>query len=100
MARVRADKSPEEVRYLLNRKGLTFADVDRLHGLKSGIARQTARHPHVHGEQALAEAVGLTPQQLWPSRYDARTGERLKPQPSENYKDRPRLRHCQKRRAA
>lgn len=100
MARARADKSPEEVRFLLNRKGLTFADVDRKHGLKSGVARKTTRHPYLDGELALAEALGLSPRQLWPSRYDPRTGERLKPQPAENYTDRPRLRHRQKRRAA
>ena len=95
-----ADKSPEEVRYLLNRKGLTFADIDRMYGLKEGVARKTTRHPYFDGELALAEALSLSPRQIWPSRYDPRSGERLKPQPAENYTDRPVLRHCQKRSAA
>lgn len=96
----RADKRPEEVRYLLNSKGLTYADVDRMFGLTDGTARTTVRHPHIQGELAIAEALSLSPRQLWPSRYNTHTGERLQPQPAENYKARPRLRHCQKREAA
>jgi len=87
-----ADKAPEEIRYLLNRKGLTFADADRMYGLKRGIARAAARCPHINGELAIAELLGVSPRQLWPSRYDPRTGERLSPQPAEHYSDRPKFR--------
>lgn len=86
------DKTPEEIRYLVNRKGLTFADVDRMHGLVSGYARIAARKPLVAGEQAIANVLGMSPRQLWPSRFNPATGERLKPQPREHYKDRPRFR--------
>lgn len=99
MAR-RADESPEKIRFLLNRKGLTFADVDRLAGLKDGVSRKAARHPYVAGEKAIASALAVSPQQLWPSRYDPKTGKRLKPQPARNYTDLPRLRTSQKRSAA
>ncbi|WP_374653078.1 transcriptional regulator [Dongia sp.] len=100
MARKSRDLAPEEIRYRLNRKGLTFADIERQHGLKSGIARMTSRHPHIAGEQAIAAALGLAPHQIWPSRFDPETGVRLTPQPVENYRDRPRLRTSQKRKAA
>lgn len=100
MARRRADKTPEEIRFLLNSRGLTFADVDRMFGLKDGVCRKAVRHPYFDGEMAIAEALSLSPRQLWPSRYCARTGTRLKPQPAENYTDQPRLRASQKRRVA
>lgn len=85
---------------MLNRKGLTFADVDRMFGLKEGVARKAARHPYLDGELAIAEALSLSPRQLWPSRFDPKTGQRLKPQPMKNYTDQPRLRTSQKQRAA
>jgi len=99
MARSPVDKSPEEILYLLNLKGWTFAQVDRAFGLKSGTASKAAGYPHFHGELAIAEALGVSPRQLWPSRFEV-SGGRLKPQPSKNYKPRRRIRHCQKRRAA
>lgn len=85
---------------MLNRKGLTFADVDRTHGLKQGIACITTRHPHEAGEKAIADALGLDPSQIWPSRFNPQTGARFRPQPMENYRDRGRLRTSQKAKAA
>lgn len=99
MARLR-DKRPEEIRFLLNRKGMTFAYIDRKYRLPTDTACKTARVPHAEGEAAIADALGLSPQKIWPSRFDSRTGERLKPQPAENYSHAPRLRHCLKGEAA
>ena len=87
MARKR-DKRPEDIRYLLNGKGLTFADVDRLFDLRDGTSRDTARHPHADGEKAIAKALCCDAKDLWPSRYDD-DGKRLKPQPVQNYTQRP-----------
>jgi lambda repressor-like predicted transcriptional regulator len=85
------DISPEEIRFLLNRKGSTFAQVDRKHGLKSGVARKAARHPYRAGEIALATTLSIPPERLWPSRYNPLSGERLKPQPGANYTNHRRL---------
>lgn len=93
------DKDPIEIRYLLNQAGLTFADVDRKHGLKSGIARQTARYPHREGEIAIARVLKVEPLDLWPSRYRA-DGQRLRPQPAANYRNPPRFKKSQKGLAA
>jgi lambda repressor-like predicted transcriptional regulator len=95
-----ADTSPETIRYLLNMKGLTFADVDRAYGLKDGTARKAARQPNLDGELAIAEMLSRSPRDLWPSRFDPVGGARLKPQPAENYLTPPRLSHRQKQRAA
>ncbi|WP_029009365.1 helix-turn-helix domain-containing protein [Azospirillum halopraeferens] len=99
MARTTGDLSPAEIRFRLNQKGLTYADVDRACGLKDGTARRAARQPHPDGELAIAEMLSCSPRELWPSRFNA-DGERLKPQPPENYTDPPRLSHRQKQRAA
>lgn len=88
------------VRFKLNEKGLTFADIDRAAGLRTGIACLTARRPHPAGEKAIAEALGLDPIEIWPSRFDPRTGARLSPQPLANYRDWQRLRTGQKAKAA
>jgi lambda repressor-like predicted transcriptional regulator len=98
--RMAADKPPAEIKFLLNSRGLTFADVDRAYGLKEGAARKAVRHPYFDAEFAIAEMLGTSPRQLWPSRFDAETGVRLTPQPSKNYTDQPRLRASQKQKAA
>ena len=95
-----ADKEPVEIRFLLNRKGLTFSDVDRMYGLPKATARGTARCPNPTGELAIAECLGMSPREIWPSRYDLSTGERLKPQPSSHYTDRPKFRQQRQSKAA
>lgn len=99
MARKPKDKTPEEILYLLSVKGHTCADVDRTFGLKVGMVSKTLGYPYEKGERAVASVLDHEASEIWPSRYDA-SGKRLKPQPTENYKPRRRIRHCQKRRAA
>lgn len=93
------DVWPARIHYLLKCRGLSYADVDRQYGLKEGTACNAARKAHLPGELALADALNLSPRQLWPSRYDGRSGERLKPQPAHNYKGSPHKSHGQKWRA-
>jgi Ner family transcriptional regulator len=69
-------------------RGLTFADIDRHYGLPDSTARNTIRHPHQAGEAAVADALACEPHELWPERYDA-GGQRLEPQPRENYRRPP-----------
>jgi lambda repressor-like predicted transcriptional regulator len=95
-----ADKRPEEIRYMLNLKGMTFASVDRKCELASGTARTASRIPSIEGEWALAYVLKMPASEIWPSRYDSVTGNRLKPQPAANYTDFPRLGHGQKGEAA
>lgn len=92
----KANKSPEEIKFLLGSKQLTFADIDRQYGLKEGTARKTTRHPYLAGEKALADALNTQPCRLWPRRYDLKTGRRLQPQPGHYYTDRPTLRASKK----
>jgi lambda repressor-like predicted transcriptional regulator len=89
--RLRKDLPPETIRHLLNRRGLTFADVDRTFGLVEGSARKAARYPMLAGELAIAEALGRSPRELWPARYQP-DGTRKRPIPMDLYRNPPRLR--------
>lgn len=80
-------------------RGLTFADIDRAYELPEGTARSVWRHPHAAGEAAVAAALACEPHELWPERYGA-GGQRLEPQPRENYRRPPSMRQRQNRRAA
>lgn len=100
MARSRKpDMAPAEIRYRINRVGLTFADLDRMNDLIAGTCRKAARMPLPLGEAAIATALKMDPSRIWPSRYDA-AGARLKPQPLENYTCQPTIRTVQKGAAA
>ncbi|WP_081581837.1 helix-turn-helix domain-containing protein [Pararhodospirillum photometricum] len=93
----RGDLPPETVRWLLDRQGLTYADVDRAYGLPEGTCRKAARYPVFAGELALAETLARSPRELWPSRYRA-DGARRRPQPPANYAPPRRRTTSQKRR--
>jgi lambda repressor-like predicted transcriptional regulator len=97
---VAGDMPPGMIRYKLEQRGYTYADVERQYGLPARTACKAAVVPYFQGELAIAEVLGLSPRQIWPSRFNMETGERLKPQPAENYNAVPRLRHCLKGEAA
>ncbi len=84
----RADK----IRSALYLRGLSFADIDRKYGLPDKTAITTLREPNKRGEEALADALAYELKELWPERYDAASGHRLTPQPSENYRRPPTAR--------
>ncbi|MDD7908528.1 helix-turn-helix domain-containing protein [Pseudovibrio exalbescens] len=85
------DMDSAEILFLLRKAGRSYRYVDETYGLPKGTAVNTARQPHPGGEKALSEVLGLPPQNIWPSRYDGSTGERLSPQPLENYRTQPIL---------
>lgn len=41
------------------------------HGIGASTLQQTLYRPYPRGEQRIAEALGVKPEQIWPSRYDA-----------------------------
>lgn len=94
------DMPPGIIRFRLEQRGYTYADVERQYSLPANTASKAAVIPYVQGENAIAAVLGLQPHEIWPSRFDAKTGMRHKPQPAENYKPLPRLRHCLKGEAA
>jgi Ner family transcriptional regulator len=63
------DWHPADIIAGLRKKGTTLAAVSRNAGLApSTLANALTRH-WPKGERLIAEAVGVTPVQIWPSRY-------------------------------
>jgi Ner family transcriptional regulator len=70
------------MRYELEKKGRrTWREIDLEYGFPVNTISNTMYRPDPRGEKVLADILGLPPQEIWPSRYDA-TGRRLKPQPN------------------
>lgn len=59
------------IKYQLGLRGLNFAAV----GSRLGVTRNTVyvvfRWPYPKVERAIAGALGMKPEQIWPERYDA-----------------------------
>ena len=55
----------------LRRRGLTFADLARAEGVNCRAVRQALYSSSPKNERLIAEALGLDPAQIWPSRYTA-----------------------------
>ena len=68
--------SPEKIKFALTQKGFTLASLARHHGLSDSTFRMCLRKRWYEAEVLLAEALStpehpITPQQIWPDRYDA-----------------------------
>lgn len=70
------------VNYQLQLRGLSLAELARRLGVSRHAPGHAFRRPYPRMERALAEAIGCTPQQLWPERFHADGTRRLaKPGP-------------------
>ncbi len=99
MARRSRNMSPSRIRYMLAIKGYCYLDIDRQFGLAYNTAGKAARYPHAEAERAISTILGKRPENIWPSRY-SKDGQRLKPQPSHNYREFSAIRKDQKSEAA
>ncbi|WP_459176324.1 helix-turn-helix domain-containing protein [Ewingella americana] len=60
----------------IRKKGTTLAAVSRASGLSSSTLANALSRPWPKGEQLIANAIGIKPQSIWPSRYfDQMTGK-------------------------
>jgi Ner family transcriptional regulator len=57
--------------YRLRLKGYTLGSLARELGVARGVPGNALRGPYPRMERAIATALGLQPQQIWPERYDA-----------------------------
>ncbi|OCP17469.1 MULTISPECIES: helix-turn-helix domain-containing protein [unclassified Ensifer] len=64
---------------------LTLTGIDKAYNLPAGTAGNAVHEPHLAGERAIAAALKTRPEYLWRTRYHA-DGERMAPQPAENYR--------------
>jgi Ner family transcriptional regulator len=59
----------------LRKKGTSLAAVSREAGLCSTTLGNALIRPWPKGEWLIAEAIGVTPDEIWPSRYYSSQGE-------------------------
>ncbi|ENG3801794.1 helix-turn-helix domain-containing protein [Proteus mirabilis] len=53
----------------LKKKGTTLAALSRKSGLSSSTLANTLYRPWPKGERLIAQALGVVPSEIWPSRY-------------------------------
>lgn len=70
------DWHPEEVKAAVRMRGSCLEELSRSNNLPAHACRLAARRPHFKGERAIAKYLGLSPRQIWPSRFD-RNGARI-----------------------
>ena len=84
-------RQAQNIKAQLAMKGWTLSAIDREYNLPGGTAGDTLRNPNRRGEEAIAAALDVQPQSLWSLRYRRTTGQRLSPQPSQNYERPPTI---------
>ncbi|MFJ1217027.1 helix-turn-helix domain-containing protein [Yersinia enterocolitica] len=67
------DWSAKAIYAALENKGVDMSTLERAQGLRPGTMRNVFYRPCSKYEQAIAEAVGVSPNIIWPSRYLHRT---------------------------
>ncbi len=64
------------VQYQLKLRGLTFTDLGRREGVSQQAVKSALYSASQYLEEAIAQAIGLSPELLFPERFDA-SGRRL-----------------------
>lgn len=66
-----ADWHPADIQAALRKAGWSFAQLGLHHGYNGrGSITLALRKPYPKAERIIAETLGVTPQTIWPSRYD------------------------------
>ncbi|NUH53987.1 UNVERIFIED_ORG: Nlp family transcriptional regulator [Citrobacter freundii] len=67
------DWSAMAIQTALKNKGVDIPTLEKAQGLRPGSMRNVFYRPCSKYEQAIAEAVGVAPHVIWPSRYSHKT---------------------------
>ncbi|MCL6351566.1 helix-turn-helix domain-containing protein [Pectobacterium polaris] len=65
------DWHPADIIAALKKRGTSLAVVSRNAGLASSTLANALKRHWPKGERLIAEALGSSPEQVWPSRYNA-----------------------------
>ena len=71
----RTDMHPADIIAQLKKRNLSLAAVSRQAGLSSSTLANTLSRPWPKGEFLIAQALGIDPAEIWPSRYFDRQDE-------------------------
>lgn len=70
MSREFQDWHAEDIKAAVRKRGKTLSQLSREAGLASDTLRNVFRHHWPKGELIVAEAIGVDPMVIWPSRYE------------------------------
>lgn len=73
----RIDMHPADIIAQLRKRNTTLAALSRQSGLSSSTLANALCRPWPKGEFLIAEALGLSPSDIWPSRYYDSDGKLL-----------------------
>ena len=59
-----------DIKCALEKKGLSLSRLSRLNGYCRTACALALFHPYPKLERTIADAIGVPPQVIWPSRYD------------------------------
>lgn len=77
------DWHPADIVAALRKAGWSVRRLSAHHGYAGSTALSNAiRRPWPKGERLIAEAIGISPEQIWPSRYAERAARKSAPQRS------------------
>lgn len=66
------DWSPAKIRYELHSREITLSGIAEAHGLTSSSTLSAAlTRSYPANEKRIADALGIHPKEIWPSRYNA-----------------------------
>ncbi|QIZ52310.1 transcriptional regulator [Dickeya zeae] len=65
----KSDWHPADIIAALRKKGTSLSAVSRQAGLSSATLSNALYHPWPKGELLIARALGVRPEEIWPSRY-------------------------------
>lgn len=68
----RADWSPAKLKFELEERGLTYRALSLKAGYSQDSLKAVARTPNENYEQIIADAFGMKPEEIWPSRWEYR----------------------------
>lgn len=66
-----ADWHREEVKAAIRKRGSTLKALSMNNGYGEDACRRATKHPWPAVERIIASFLGVEPQSIWPSRYDA-----------------------------
>jgi Ner family transcriptional regulator len=71
-ARLPQDWHPADIKAALEKKGWSLRRLSQHHGYSPDMVKTALVRPYPNAERIIAQALGLAPETIWPSRYDER----------------------------
>ncbi|PWW41593.1 Nlp family transcriptional regulator [Idiomarina loihiensis] len=65
-----SDMHPADIKCALEKAGWTLRQLSKKHGFSPNVVGRAFRRRYPKAQEIIAEALGMKPWDIWPSRYD------------------------------